>query len=317
MDNTPRLSIIVPAYNVECFLDKCLASICNQTFRDFEVLLINDGSTDSTSRLCEVWAAKDARVRLINQKNCGLAAVRNVGVREARAALIMFVDSDDYLELDAIEILLQRKEETGVEIVIGHQVFEYPDHTEYHPQLPKGVISGKKAYKELLYDLRLNSFLWAKIYDRGVFDGIVFPEDLLLEDYSVMHKLILNARRVAVTERVVYHYVRHEGAVLMNPALSSPRNALYLKFFLERLEHARAHLSRHDFAIFRYRMVRRMIRTLAEEQKKGHYPEGSRECLLMYRVISTLCGREVTPSDYPHLLRWSRRKEWLAKLFCW
>ena len=85
MQCVPKLSIIVPAYNVEPFLDKCLASICNQTFRDFEVILVNDGSTDGTLSIAQAWAAKDARIRLIDQENTGVAIVRNMGLREARA----------------------------------------------------------------------------------------------------------------------------------------------------------------------------------------------------------------------------------------
>ena len=107
---TPHLSVIVPAYNVDPYLDKCLQSICDQTFTDFEVILVNDGSTDNTLAICQTWAQRDKRIRLIDQENQGLAEVRNIGLRESRADMIMFVDSDDWLELDAIEHLLKLKE---------------------------------------------------------------------------------------------------------------------------------------------------------------------------------------------------------------
>lgn len=107
----PHLSIIVPAFNAEKFLSRCLQSLAAQTYPDFEVILINDGSKDNTLALAEDWARRDSRIRLFSQENRGPAATRNRGIREAHASRIMFVDSDDYLELNAVELLLRLKEE--------------------------------------------------------------------------------------------------------------------------------------------------------------------------------------------------------------
>lgn len=241
MENTPRLSIIVPAYNVEPFLDKCLASICNQTFRDFEVILVNDGSTDGTLSIAQAWASKDARIRLIDQENRGLAAVRNIGLREARTEKIFFVDSDDYLELNTLELMWGMQEESGADVVISNYVLEdlagVPLPAQ-HAFPPQGVMTGGQALLLMLYDQSLRSYSCMRIFSRRLFDGISFPEGELLEDFQTIYKVVARAAHVAILPARLYHYVQQGGSILNNSATQLRVYEAWLKAFGERCQYA-------------------------------------------------------------------------------
>ena len=116
MDST-MISVIVPVYNVEPYLRKCLDSIVNQTYRDFEILIIDDGSTDGSGRICDEYAEKDSRIKVFHTENRGLSCARNLGLAEAKGEWIGFVDSDDWIEPDMYEVLIRRAEETGADVV--------------------------------------------------------------------------------------------------------------------------------------------------------------------------------------------------------
>ena len=121
------ISIIVPVYNTEKYLRRCIDSVLAQTYQDFELLLIDDGSKDSSGAICDEYAAQDARVRVFHKENGGVSSARNVGLDNARGEWITFVDADDWIESDMLELLLRKGEETGADIVMGDLLFAYPD----------------------------------------------------------------------------------------------------------------------------------------------------------------------------------------------
>ena len=324
----PHLSIIVPAFNAEKFLSRCLQSLAAQTYPDFEVILINDGSKDNTLALAEDWARRDSRIRLFSQENRGPAATRNRGIREARASRIMFVDSDDYLELNAVELLLRLKEEKKAQIALGWYVKENLKGKRYplHQQAPDGVISGKKAYLEALYDLRIQNFNCMKIFDKVLFDGIQFPEGDFLEDYQTIYKVFLRAKRFAITSQIVYHYVVHDESVLNNKDTWLKLHCKWLEVFVQRYEHAMSAsiLSRREKQLYRIYCIRKLIRLASTLSWQDWFFDNERKpedveiaVQKTQETIGRIYGREVRPEDYERVVKQTVKKKILVRLFYW
>ncbi len=317
----PQLSVIVPAYNVERFLDKCLASICTQTFGDLEVLLINDGSSDRTLEICQTWAARDPRIQLITQERSGVSVMRNVGLRAAKGRYLMFVDADDYLEKNAVELLLALKARTGAQISSGRFVREDVSGNPLHTrsQLGDVVISGVKAYEKALFDIGLHSYTWAKIFDRELFEGVEYPEGEILEDYQINFKVFLRAQRLAATRRVIYHYVVHPKSIMNDPHAVSLRERVFMKAVFERYLHAQESkiLTRRSMALLRVKSIRRIVRTVYHLRAINEAQLGSAEFENARQYISQIYGHEVEERDLAKLWRWTATRKILYTLFYW
>ena len=158
-----NISVIIPIYNVEKYLDECIKSICNQTFTNFEIIAINDGSTDSSLSIIEMYASKDSRIRIINQRNEGVSAARNKGLKEARGTYILFIDSDDYILPNTLSYLWECAQETNAEIVLGNVWSFYNDDYNNKVALYErsdmidnaSVFTGENLYAQLM---RFDSF---------------------------------------------------------------------------------------------------------------------------------------------------------------
>lgn len=198
------VSVIVPVYNAERYLDECIASIVWQTYKNVEVILIDDGSTDCSGKKCDEWKEKDERVIVIHQKNRGVSAARNVGLSKSTGQWIAFVDSDDYIEKNYIEklLLLNKKWETNVSC--GQR-----DGTELYAGSDEQCMESKAFLLSQCY----RTALWYYLYKKELFDGVIFPEGKLSEDVAVLYKIIYRAKKVAVTSDVLYHYRVRKGSL--------------------------------------------------------------------------------------------------------
>ncbi|MFC2324010.1 MAG: glycosyltransferase family 2 protein [Bacteroides sp.] len=324
----PHLSIIIPAFNAEKFLSRCLQSVAAQTFPNFEVVLIDDGSKDNTLALAENWARHESRIRLFSQENRGLAATRNRGIHEARTSLIMFVDSDDYLEPNAVELLIRLKEEKKAQIALGWYVNEDLTGKRFplHEQALDGVISGKKAYLEALYDLRIQNYSCMKIFDKALFEGIQFPEGDLLEDYQTIYKVFLRAKRFAITSQIVYHYVVHEASILNNKDTWLKLHCKWLEIFVQRYKHAMntTALSRREKQLYRIYCIRKLIRLASTLSWQDWFFDNERKpedvevaVQKTQETIGRIYGREVRPEDYERVVKQTVKKKILVRLFYW
>ena len=166
------ISVIVPVYNVEPYLRKCLDSIVNQTYRDLEILVIDDGSTDWCGKICDEYAGKDGRIRVFHTENRGLSCARNLGLDNARGEWIGFVDSDDWIETDMYEVLLKRAEETEADIVECGVLEEHPNRTGKRQEY---LVTGTEAVIMLIHR-ELSNAVWNKLWKKSCFDKIRFPE---------------------------------------------------------------------------------------------------------------------------------------------
>lgn len=224
MDHTnikePEISVIVPAYNVEKYIERCLFSLIDQDIKEkYEIIVINDGSTDNSLEMIEALAAKHDIIRVYSQKNGGLSAARNAGITRARGKYIAFVDSDDYVEMSYLSAMYRAAECSGADIVCCNfrsvkdgGGFGGMDGVFKHRG---GVYEAKKLLNSLLLDISMRNYAWNKLYRRGLFteNNIEFPVGKIYEDMRTIPRLFYHSRRIAVVSGVLYNYVQHEGSI--------------------------------------------------------------------------------------------------------
>ena len=211
------ISVIVPVYKVERYLRQCLDSICNQTYRDLEILIIDDGSPDKCGDICEEYAQKDKRVRVFHTENKGLSAARNLGLLEAKGEYIGFVDSDDWIDPDMYEVLLQRLKETGTDISTCGLWKEYQKN-RFSESICDVVFVGTETIRSLVCK-RICNLVWDKLYKRKTWEGISFPENHNYEDIATTYKVILQAYSVSSTSKILYHYRMRDNSIIHHPML--------------------------------------------------------------------------------------------------
>lgn len=205
------ISVIVPVYNVEPYLRKCLDSIVGQTFRDLEILVIDDGSTDGSGKICDEYAEKDERVRVFHTENRGLSAARNLGLDNASGEWIGFVDSDDWIESDMYEVLLDKALETGADVVECGLCKERDDITIEHKR-EEMLLSGMEAVEALLCG-RLFDYAWDKLWERKCFEELRFPINRVHEDTAITYRAFAEAKTVCSIPQIKYHYVHRPNSL--------------------------------------------------------------------------------------------------------
>lgn len=217
--NKPLISIIVPCYNVEQYIHKCVDTILDQTYDNLEIFLVDDGSPDNCGEICDEYAKKDARIKVIHKQNGGLSDARNVAIDVALGEYIVFVDSDDFVASDYVETLYRLVNENDAQMgVTWHKCFDEGTEPEYDTHKGKivKVLERDDALASMFYQKDFDTAAWAKIYRRNLFEGIRYPKGWLFEDLPTTYRLIMKCKRVAFTNYMSYFYlIRHnsiEGA---------------------------------------------------------------------------------------------------------
>jgi len=208
------VSVIIPVYNIEKYLDECIQSVVNQTYGNLEIILVDDGSTDESPKMCDLWAERDSRVRVIHQQNGGASSARNRGLDEASGEFITFADSDDVLASDAIEKMVAALVDTSKSMVCVQScrfsssvpVLEENKHNER-----RTVLNLKDAIDDLLFYSK--TAVWGKMFAKNVFDGVRFPLGETNEDVAVIVPLYINANGIVLLDEVLYFYRSREGSV--------------------------------------------------------------------------------------------------------
>lgn len=212
----PEISVIIPVYNVEKYVEKCVRSVLAQTFSDFEVLLVDDGATDSSGEICDRLAREDARIRVIHQKNQGLGGARNTGIREAVGEWLIFPDSDDWLEPETLERALDTGKKHDADMVmfafqtvdeqgsvLQHFVEDMPMDTPLEPARRRDVLFTAPC-------------AWNKLYRAGLFreTGVLYPSRVWYEDVRTTPKLMAASRRVVFLDYIGYNYLQRAGSIM-------------------------------------------------------------------------------------------------------
>lgn len=222
--DSPKISVIVPVYKVEAYLRKCLDSIAGQTYRNLEIILVDDGSPDNCGAICDEYAARDGRFVVIHKENGGVSTARNAGLAAATGDWIGWVDSDDWIEADMFEYLLTNALEYDADIAVCGHYEEYGDKAELSGWKEKQILDTETALKMLLENDQMNNLLWDRLWRREIFEGITFPIGRTFEDIAVMHRLFLKARRVICLPEAKYHYLQRFGGIMAQTSLNSRWN---------------------------------------------------------------------------------------------
>ena len=217
--NQPLLSAIVPCYNVEKYIDKCISSIVGQTYSNLEILLVNDGSSDQTGALCDAWQERDARIRVIHQPNKGASYARKTGIENATAEYISFADADDWLDrnmyANMMSVLLSTQSDIAQCGVF--MVFEDGRKERYDNELKTTdfeIVGRAEGVKLILDDIKWRSWMWNKIFKKKLFDRIDFPNDVCYEDFMMIHLLFHNASQSVYLNDAYYFYYQRMGSTL-------------------------------------------------------------------------------------------------------
>ena len=209
-----KISVIIPIYNVEKYLKRCIESVIKQTYSDLEIILVDDGSQDGCAKICDEYKKKDERIIVIHKKNGGLSDARNVGLKVATGEIISYIDSDDYLDLDMYEKMIKAMEEKNADIVVCGTNIDYEDgHTKVKCEKEEKSFNREEALIELNSFKSFDMAVWNKLYKREVVDKIEFPVGKKSEDYFVMYQYFARAKKVVIINQAKYHYFQRSNSI--------------------------------------------------------------------------------------------------------
>lgn len=233
----PRLSVIVPVYKVEKYIHKCVDSILNQTFTDFELILVDDGSPDNCGKICDEYAEKDSRVRVIHKENGGLSDARNFGIDVAKGEIIGFVDSDDIIDTNMYGDMIGYMDEHDLDVVCADTYVVRGERKKFNPRYDTDKIFMRdEAINEILNGTLDNSAV-NKIYKRSIMGDVRYPKGRVYEDVATTYKYIFQARRVGYICKPYYYYFKRGGSIVSSSFNSKSRYDCF-KGYKERLAFA-------------------------------------------------------------------------------
>lgn len=207
------VSVIVPIYKIEPYLEKCVISIINQTYRNLEIILIDDGSPDGCGQMCDLYAFADNRVRVIHQENNGLSEARNSGIDIATGEYILFVDGDDWIELNTVECLLQACLDHSADASCCGHYKEFTKRTTTHPLVEEvKIYEGDKIITPAIKGI-FSNYAWGKLWKKELFSTCRFPPGMQFEDVATTWKLLLNCYRVVCIPDVLFHYIYRKDSI--------------------------------------------------------------------------------------------------------
>lgn len=212
------ISVIIPVYNVETYVKECIESVIQQTYKDLEVIIIDDGSTDNSGKICDQYAELDRRIMVIHQKNQGVSAARNKGLDIAKGDYIVFVDSDDYIENDMIERLYKALLESSSDLVICNYKEIYEDikvENEKKGPLKNEILLSYEAIEKLFESGSWYYVVpWNKIYRKELWNQIRFPKGYIHEDEAVIHRIFERCNKIIILEDQLCYYRQHNNSIV-------------------------------------------------------------------------------------------------------
>ena len=229
------ISVIVPIYKVEPYLDRCVQSIVEQTYQNLEIILVDDGSPDNCPAMCDAWAAKDSRIKVIHKENGGLSDARNAGMDVAIGEYIAFVDSDDWVSADYINAMYRAIQNTGAEIAAcdvvvayGHERQDSPD-----PDRPLRICSAEEAIGDILTGTGFRAVAWNKLYKSSLLIQERYPVGKYHEDEFFTYRILGKAEKLVYVDWGLYYYFQRPGSIMNSMSF---RHLDALDAYLERLD---------------------------------------------------------------------------------
>ena len=243
MKNKPLISVIVPIYNVEKYLQKCVDSILNQTYENLEIILVDDGSTDNCPKICDCYQKKDKRIRVIHKENGGLSDARNCGLDIAKGEYIGFVDSDDFIDSNMYSLLINIMKKQCTDLAVCNYLKvdkNYKIISNKNNDLP---IKDERINKRTFFLRIVNEkewyyiVAWNKLYRKDIFDNLRFPIGKIHEDEFLIHHIINKCKFISCINQPLYYYVERNGSIMNT------------KFNLKRFDYGDALLDRYFFSM--------------------------------------------------------------------
>lgn len=243
------VSVIIPIYNVEKYLNRCIESVMNQTYKNLEIVLVDDGSPDQCGNICDTWASKDSRIKVIHKKNGGLSDARNAGMDIAIGEFIAFIDSDDIVHPLFIQYLLETMLEQNADIV-ECGVRKINTDINFMPKNKGSIISFTRieALRELIFDGHIRQHVWNKLYRKRVIVDIKFPVGKINEDEFWTYKVVGKAEKICKIENELYGYFQREGSIMGT------------RYSIRRLDALEAKVERLDYISKFYPVLEEMAR---------------------------------------------------------
>lgn len=229
------ISVIIPIYNVEKYIYRCLESVINQTYTNLEIILVDDESPDNCPQICDEYKQKDNRVTVIHKKNGGLSDARNTGINKCKGRYITFVDSDDWLPLNAIEILYYNLIKENADISSGNlkEIFKNTTYVNTSEKSTTVTLNNEEAMQDLMYLHNLSNSASGKLYKKELFNHIKYPVGKLYEDLATTYRLFDISNKIVITDSIVYFYFQNSNSI-MHKQYTNKRLESY-KFVCEEL----------------------------------------------------------------------------------
>ena len=309
------VSVIIPAYNVEQYVERCVYSVTKQTYRNLEIILVDDGSTDCTGIICDKLAKEDNRISVIHKTNGGLSDARNAGIDVSRGEYISFVDSDDYIASDMLEHMMNAMCETDISMVVVGFWKQSGDAREYCGPTTERVVSSEEALKNIYIGHEIYPASWNKLYRRALFNNNRFAVGMINEDSEIITKLLMECNRVALVSKPLYIYMIREGSITQSSFSSKDYNGIkayrtavdvckkrkksllpYARYYeTSRIYNTYIELVTSDERMIKYRFLLRVnlfVRTIACLLSTGLWEQFRIE--MMIYLLSSLIGYPAT-----------------------
>ena len=309
------VSVIIPAYNVEQYVERCVYSVTKQTYRNLEIILVDDGSTDCTGIICDKLAKEDNRISVIHKTNGGLSDARNAGIDVSRGEYISFVDSDDYIASDMLEHMMNAMCETDISMVVVGFWKQSGDAREYCGPTTERVVSSEEALKDIYIGHEIYPASWNKLYRRALFNNNRFAVGMINEDSEIITKLLVECKRVALVSKPLYIYMIREGSITQSSFSSKDYNGIkayrtavdvckkrkksllpYARYYeTSRIYNTYIELVTSDERMIKYRFLLRVnlfVRTIACLLSTGLWEQFRIE--MMIYLLSSLIGYSAT-----------------------
>ena len=235
LSESPLVSIIVPVYNVEKYVEECIISLINQTYSNIEIILVNDGSTDSSIVICNRMASEDARIKVFSKENGGLSSARNYGLKEACGEYVTFVDSDDYVSVSFVENTLRAAFDFNADLVQANETRVAEDYS-FNPSGIEYVSSHCRAIDktDALNKRAIKAIACAKLYLRAILGDDPFPVGYIHEDDATYYKFVYAARGVVRLDSALYFYRMSSGSITRNT--THKKSTIFMKIYAQRIE---------------------------------------------------------------------------------
>lgn len=258
------ISIIIPVYKVEKYLEKCIQSVINQTYKNLQIILVDDGSPDNCGKICDEYAQKDHRIEVIHKSNGGLSDARNKGLEIAKGEYIGFVDSDDYIESDMYEVLYNLLKQYNADVSICNF------YTVSQGKIAiKNVDNGIKEYnrseilKEVLLDNNIQSYAWNKLYKKELFDEIKYPVGKKYEDIGTTFYLLEKCNKVVVIGKPEYYYINRQDSIVNNVTETTITD--YIELIMQRYDYIEENVK--ELSSYNKDYLKRILKTAEQDIK--------------------------------------------------